>query len=51
VIAENGALLYDPAARTTQSLAPSPPATLIERLTREQVPISVGRSIVATVEP
>ena len=51
VVAENGALLYDPATKVAESIAASPPATLIERLTREQVPISVGHSIIATVEP
>lgn len=51
VIAENGALLYDPATKGVESFAASPPAALIERLTREQVPISVGHSIIATVEP
>src|SRR5688572_1993158 len=51
VIGENGALLYDPATRTIESLAPSPPARLVERLTLERIPISVGQSIVATIEP
>jgi hydroxymethylpyrimidine pyrophosphatase-like HAD family hydrolase len=51
VIGENGALLYDPATKTMESVAASPPAALIERLTREQIPVSVGHSIVATIEP
>jgi hydroxymethylpyrimidine pyrophosphatase-like HAD family hydrolase len=51
VVAENGALLYDPATKTMRSLALPPPPTLIDRLTRAQIPISVGHSIVATVEP
>jgi hydroxymethylpyrimidine pyrophosphatase-like HAD family hydrolase len=51
IVAENGAVLYDPRAQTVELLAPGPPPTLVERLTREQVPISVGHSIIATVEP
>lgn len=51
IVAENGAILYDPAAKTLETLAPGPPPTLLDRLTREGVPISVGHSIVATVEP
>ena len=51
VVAENGALLYDPATRTAHNLAPPPPQPLIDDLRRRGVPFSVGRSIVATVEP
>ena len=51
IVAENGAVLYDPRTRHAETLAPAPPAALIERLTRESIPISVGHSIVATVEP
>jgi hydroxymethylpyrimidine pyrophosphatase-like HAD family hydrolase len=51
VVAENGAVLYNPASRTIETLAPGPPASLVERLARDAVPISVGHSIVATVEP
>jgi len=51
IVAENGAVLYDPSTRTTTSIAPRAPAALVERLAREGVPISVGHSIVATVEP
>jgi hydroxymethylpyrimidine pyrophosphatase-like HAD family hydrolase len=51
VVAENGAVLYDPATRQIDTLASGPPAPLIERLTREQIPLSVGHSVVATVEP
>jgi hypothetical protein len=43
--------MYDPAARSVEVLGQGPPPALIDRLTREQVPISVGHSIVATVEP
>jgi hydroxymethylpyrimidine pyrophosphatase-like HAD family hydrolase len=51
IVAENGALLYAPATGDVRQLAPSPPAALVERLTREGVPFSVGSAIIATVEP
>jgi hydroxymethylpyrimidine pyrophosphatase-like HAD family hydrolase len=51
VVAENGAVLYDPATKRMDELAPAPPLPLVERLTREGVPLSVGHSVVATVEP
>lgn len=51
IVAENGALLYAPATRTSRALADPPPPALIERLREIGVPLSVGRSIVATVEP
>ena len=51
VVAENGAVLYDPASRQVDTLSAGPPAALIERLTQEQVPVSVGHSVIATVEP
>ena len=52
VVAENGALLYEPGSRRQQELAPRPPPVFVERLQERRVtPLSVGRSIVATVEP
>jgi len=51
VVAENGAVLYDPGTGRIDSLAPGPPAALIERLTRDQIPLSIGHSVIATVEP
>jgi hydroxymethylpyrimidine pyrophosphatase-like HAD family hydrolase len=51
VVAENGALLYDPGTGEERSIAPSPPLAFIEALKQRNVPISVGRSIVATWEP
>lgn len=51
VVAENGALLYTPTNGDIRQIAPQPPPQLVERLTREGVPLSVGASIVATVEP
>jgi hydroxymethylpyrimidine pyrophosphatase-like HAD family hydrolase len=52
VVAENGALLYDPASDTETALGPPPPTPFVEWLKDHRVsPLSVGRSIVATREP
>ena len=52
VVAENGALLLNPATRKESPLAPEPPKEFIEALRAKKVqPLSVGRSIVATWEP
>ena len=51
IVAENGAVLYEPATKTVSSIAPPPPPPLVARLQDESVPLSVGHSIVATVEP
>ena len=51
VVAENGAVLYDPASTAITVLAPAPPPAFVETLTRQEIPLSVGHSIVATVEP
>ena len=51
VVAENGAVLFDPEEQAVDVLASAPPPALLERLARQHVPISVGHSIVATVEP
>ncbi len=52
VVAENGALLYNPATRGEEPLGPPPPPEFIERLRANGVePLSVGRTIVATWEP
>lgn len=51
IVAENGALLYDPATKSTRAIAPPPPPQLLAELAARRVPVSVGRSIVATVEP
>ena len=49
VIAENGALLYDPAKQREQPLAKSPPRRLIRALKLADVkPLKVGRVIIAT---
>lgn len=49
IVAENGAVLYDPVTRAVEVLGQAPPQPLIDRL--EGIPLSVGHSIVATVEP
>jgi hydroxymethylpyrimidine pyrophosphatase-like HAD family hydrolase len=52
VVAENGALLYEPASQTQTVLGPVPPTAFIERLKERRVsPLSIGRCIVATCEP
>jgi hydroxymethylpyrimidine pyrophosphatase-like HAD family hydrolase len=51
VVAENGALLYEPATKKSRVLAPPPPPPLLEELHKKGVPITVGRSILATVTP
>jgi hydroxymethylpyrimidine pyrophosphatase-like HAD family hydrolase len=52
VVAENGALLYDPANHEEQALAEPPPPRFLERLRELGVaPLSAGRVIVATWEP
>jgi hydroxymethylpyrimidine pyrophosphatase-like HAD family hydrolase len=49
IVAENGAVLLDPADGRVRALAGAPPAPLIAALRSAKVPISVGHSIVATV--
>jgi hydroxymethylpyrimidine pyrophosphatase-like HAD family hydrolase len=51
VVAENGAVLYEPRSGSIEVLGQPPPAALLEALTGRGVPISVGHCIVATVEP
>lgn len=52
VVAENGALLYDPKTKATTALAEPPPAAFVDRLRERGVEdVSVGRSIVATWAP
>jgi len=51
IVAENGAVLYDPGTKKITVLSAAPPPALIEALRRQAVPLSVGHSIVATVEP
>lgn len=51
VVAENGALLYQPTTRKERSLGDPPPGEFIKELKARGVPISVGRVIVATWQP
>jgi len=52
IVAENGAVIYDPATRQERLLAPPPPAHFIEALKQRNIkPLFVGRCIVATWEP
>ena len=52
VVAENGGLLFDPAQKKEDPLAPAPQHQFVEALRARNVsPLSVGRSIVATWEP
>ena len=52
VVAENGALVYDPQSREITLLAEPPPETFIAALRRRGVqPLEVGKVIVATHAP
>ena len=48
VVAENGALLFDPKTEAVRVLAPPPPPALVDWLAQRSVPVSIGHSIVAT---
>jgi hydroxymethylpyrimidine pyrophosphatase-like HAD family hydrolase len=52
IVAENGALLYRPSTGEEKVLGNIPPPAFVEMLRRSGAnPLSVGRSIVATVKP
>lgn len=52
VVAENGGVLFDPAANAIDTLAPAPEPLFVEGLrARAVTPLSVGRTIVATATP
>jgi hydroxymethylpyrimidine pyrophosphatase-like HAD family hydrolase len=51
VVAENGALLYWPATGQMKLMGEPAPAAFVEKLRERGVPVTVGRVIVATVEP
>ncbi|AOE60635.1 HAD-IIB family hydrolase [Pseudomonas corrugata] len=52
VVAENGALLYDPRTDTEELIADSASTELVQRLREKGVsPLSVGRSVIATWHP
>jgi hydroxymethylpyrimidine pyrophosphatase-like HAD family hydrolase len=51
VVAENGALMYDPASRERKELGEPPPSEFVECLRASGIPLAVGHTIVATVRP
>jgi HAD superfamily hydrolase (TIGR01484 family) len=52
IVAENGALIYNPSALEERLLGEAPPETFVQYLKQHKVaPLSVGRVIVATWEP
>jgi hydroxymethylpyrimidine pyrophosphatase-like HAD family hydrolase len=52
VVAENGGLVYEPATGRERALGEPPPVSLVSALRAAGVePLSVGRVVVATVEP
>ena len=51
IVAENGAVIYDPATQSVESISSAAPPALVQTLQRQSVPLSVGHTIVATVEP
>jgi hydroxymethylpyrimidine pyrophosphatase-like HAD family hydrolase len=51
VVAENGALLFDPRSKRSRVLAEPPPKELLSALEERGVPFSTGRAIVATNVP
>jgi HAD superfamily hydrolase (TIGR01484 family) len=51
IVAENGALIYQPDTMQERLLGEKPPEAFIQELKDKGVPISVGRVIVATWEP
>jgi hydroxymethylpyrimidine pyrophosphatase-like HAD family hydrolase len=48
VVAENGAVLYQPAVDTIADLAPPPPPRLLAELDRRGIPYQLGRAIIGT---
>ncbi len=51
VVVENGATLYDPSTNEETLLAPAPDELFLAALRDKGVPLSIGRTIVATVQP
>jgi len=52
IVAENGALLYDPLREEERLLCPPVPERLVDELRRREVqPLVVGRGIISTAEP
>jgi HAD superfamily hydrolase (TIGR01484 family) len=52
VVAENGAVIYDPGTKRQHLIAERPPADLVSALKKKKIePLSVGESIIATWSP
>lgn len=51
IVAENGALLYDPLTNEETLLCEPASKLLVDRLQILKIPISVGRAVIATTEP
>ena len=52
IVAENGAVIYDPATEQEIVIGAGPPSSFVERLRELSItPLAIGRSIVATWEP
>jgi hydroxymethylpyrimidine pyrophosphatase-like HAD family hydrolase len=51
VVVENGSLLYNPSTHQESLIAEEPPPEFVARLKKSGIPFSVGRGILATVEP
>jgi HAD superfamily hydrolase (TIGR01484 family) len=51
IVADNGAILYNPATRESKTLAEAPSVNFLDTLRQHNVPFSAGKVIVGTVEP
>lgn len=51
IVAENGALMYNPFTEEIKPLGAPPPESFLAELSKQDIPFSVGATIVATVEP
>jgi len=48
IVAENGALLYNPTTKEQRVIGPPPPPAFVKELQRRGVPFVIGHSIIAT---
>ena len=51
VVAENGALLYNPTTGERRELGEPPPEALVRALQAARIPLAIGHTILATVRP
>jgi hydroxymethylpyrimidine pyrophosphatase-like HAD family hydrolase len=51
VVAENGAELFNPSSGESRLLSPPPPPAFLDRLRKQNIPLWVGKSVVATIKP